>query len=217
MLLVMCCCLPSHHHDASFFSQLQQGVDGRLGHGAQRSCYSPIQIAAAPHDISSIAAGPAQSACVCGNGSVYAPTTPTPQFPTTFRFKSSTPHFPIRYAWGNAQHGQLALSNPSQNHWQPALADGLREWRCARVCFGTYHAAARTVDGSVLTWGRQFECCLGRRGVLEDHICDPGAVEGLPRSAVVRVLCGSMHTAAVTRAGQVFTWGSGDSGAQGHG
>ncbi len=121
------------------------------------------------------------------------------------------------YAWGNSQHGQLALINPNQNHWQPTLADGLREWRCARVCFGTFHAAARTVDGSVLTWGRQFECCLGRKGVMDDHIVQPGVVQGLPSAAVVKVLCGSMHTAAVTRAGQVFTWGSGDSGALGHG
>ena len=44
-----------------------------------------------------------------------------------------------------------------------------------------------------------------------------GIVEALPRAAVVKVLCGNLHTAAVTRAGQVFTWGSGESGALGHG
>ena len=78
------------------------------------------------------------------------------------------------------------MTNPNQNHWQPTLADGLREWRCARVCFGTYHAAARTVDGSVLTWGRQFECCLGRKSVMDDHIGEPGIVEELPRAAFLR-------------------------------
>jgi alpha-tubulin suppressor-like RCC1 family protein len=52
---------------------------------------------------------------------------------------------------------------------------------------------------------------------MDDHISEPALVEGLPRAAVVKVLCGSMHTAAVTRAGQVFTWGSGESGALGHG
>ena len=52
---------------------------------------------------------------------------------------------------------------------------------------------------------------------MEDQIVEPGVVEGLPRSSVVKVLCGALHTAAVTRAGQVFTWGSGESGALGHG
>jgi alpha-tubulin suppressor-like RCC1 family protein len=52
---------------------------------------------------------------------------------------------------------------------------------------------------------------------MDDQIVEPGVVEGLPRSAVVKVLCGALHTAAVTRAGQVFTWGSGESGALGHG
>jgi alpha-tubulin suppressor-like RCC1 family protein len=80
-----------------------------------------------------------------------------------------------------------------------------------------YHAAARTVDGSVLTWGRQFECSLGRKNIMDDQIGEPGIVEALPRTAVVKVLCGYLHTAAVTRAGQVFTWGSGESGALGHG
>jgi hypothetical protein len=94
----------------------------------------------------------------------------------------------ISYAWGNTQHGQLALTNPNQNHWQPTLADGLREWRCARVCFGTYHAAARTVDGSVLTWGRQFECCLGRKSVMDDQIGEPGTVEALPRAAFLHCI-----------------------------
>lgn len=69
----------------------------------------------------------------------------------------------------------------------------------------------------MLTWGRQFECCLGRKGVMDDHVVEPALVEGLPRAAVVKVLCGALHTVAVTRAGQVFTWGSGDSGALGHG
>jgi alpha-tubulin suppressor-like RCC1 family protein len=52
---------------------------------------------------------------------------------------------------------------------------------------------------------------------MDDHVAVPALVEGLPRAAVVKVLCGALHTVAVTRAGQVFTWGSGDSGALGHG
>jgi regulator of chromosome condensation len=43
----------------------------------------------------------------------------------------------------------------------------------------------------------------------------PRVVRSLEARAVVRVACGGLHTAAITAAGEVYTWGCNDDGALG--
>jgi hypothetical protein len=82
------------------------------------------------------------------------------------------------------------------------------------VC-GELHTAALTEDGRVLTWG------LGKDGRLghcnrESHFL-PQEVEALQGHHIVVVACGGLHTAALTAAGEVLTWGLGKNGRLGHG
>jgi len=44
-----------------------------------------------------------------------------------------------------------------------------------------------------------------------------GFVHGLENVEIVEVACGYNHTVALSKEGEVFTWGSGKEGALGHG
>ncbi|GMF13870.1 unnamed protein product [Phytophthora lilii] len=87
-----------------------------------------------------------------------------------------------------------------------------------------YLVYAREIDakfgshaGQVLTFG-SGDCGQLGHGVEEDDdlmVKFPRVVRPLLKLKVVRVACGGLHSAAITEAGQVFTWGCNDDGALG--
>jgi len=78
---------------------------------------------------------------------------------------------------------------------------------------GAGHCAAVTDTGLVYTWGQGRYGQLGH-GDDADKIV-PQPVNGI-KGEVLTVSCGFKHTAAVTRAGALFTWGDGKEGKLGH-
>ncbi|TYZ57713.1 hypothetical protein PybrP1_006288 [[Pythium] brassicae (nom. inval.)] len=81
----------------------------------------------------------------------------------------------------------------------------LAKLQIVRVACGGLHSAAIAAGGQVYTWGCNDDGALGRPG--EENL--PALVEGFgPESVAVQVVGGDCHTAVVTAAGQVFTWGS---------
>jgi hypothetical protein len=110
--------------------------------------------------------------------------------------------------------GYATRSAPgSREQVPPRLVDvgggGLRIVSVSAVCA---HAVAVTEGGALFSWG------LGAGGRLghdsEDDVTAPKRVEALARAGVrvVQAAAGGEHTAAVTAAGRLYTWGTGPGG-----
>jgi len=76
------------------------------------------------------------------------------------------------------------------------------------IAAGKHHTAMATDTGSVWTWGQGKFGTLGAPRRCEDKRVPqsvPAALLGAERA--VMVACGHSHTAALTEAGVLFTWG----------
>ena len=89
----------------------------------------------------------------------------------------------------------------------------------SKLSAGTEFMLALTLKGKVYAWGDGVRGQLGYgEDVGDEPQCVPRAVTGdLDGQRVVEVACGKEHAAAVTHAGEIFTWGAGEHGQLGHG
>ena len=77
------------------------------------------------------------------------------------------------------------------------------------VACGSSHTLAVTSDGSVFSWGAG---AFGKLGHDDDSdVRIPRLVE-FKRKRIARVSCGPEHSAVVSEAGEVLTWGAGSYG-----
>lgn len=87
----------------------------------------------------------------------------------------------------------------------PRPLEVLAKMQIVRVACGGLHTGAIAATGHVYTWGCNDDGALGRVG--EENL--PAKVEGFgPECIAVQIVGGDCHTAVVTAAGQVYTWGS---------
>ncbi|KAI3467365.1 hypothetical protein Pfo_024028 [Paulownia fortunei] len=100
----------------------------------------------------------------------------------------------------------------------PKLIETLTGKSIEMVACGKYHTCAVTLSGDLYTWGDgSLNCGLLGHGSEASHWIPKkvvGPIEGLQVSFVS---CGPWHTALLTSAGQLFTFGDGTFGALGHG
>eukprot|EP00743_Colponemidia_sp_Colp-15_P009532 GILK01010428.1.p1 GENE.GILK01010428.1~~GILK01010428.1.p1 ORF type:complete len:501 (-),score=40.01 GILK01010428.1:120-1583(-) len=124
------------------------------------------------------------------------------------------PHYSEVYTWGRGEYGQLGHGDRTSQHI-PKLVDRLQGRVVIHVSLGTSHSACLTDEGHVYTWGYGGDGRLGH-GTEEDCLV-PRQVTGLVGVHVRQVVCGELHTAAVTDEGSVYSWGLGKDGRLGHG
>ena len=113
--------------------------------------------------------------------------------------------------------GQLGLGN-AFNQTRPVLVERalFDDDAVLMVACGDEHTAALTEGGGVYTFGLGEDGQLGH-GDTEDQLAPrrvPAA--GFNGERVVMVAAGRMHTAALSEAGHVYTWGDGGVGQLGH-
>ena len=84
------------------------------------------------------------------------------------------------------------------------------------VGFGACHSAWLTVDGEVLTVGANDhgQCGLGAQ---VEELLTPRLLEAFSTKPVAQLSVGASHSAAVTREGELITWGESSHGQCGHG
>ncbi|KAI3839540.1 hypothetical protein MKW92_002973 [Papaver armeniacum] len=121
------------------------------------------------------------------------------------------------FSWGEESGGRLGHGVEADvSH--PKLVDTLSGMNIELIACGEYHTCAVTLSGDLYTWGDgTHNSGLLGHGSENSHwipkkVC--GLMEGLHISSIS---CGPWHTAAVTSAGQLFTFGDGTFGALGHG
>ncbi|XP_067999740.1 RCC1 domain-containing protein 1-like [Melanerpes formicivorus] len=150
------------------------------------------------------------------------------------------------YTWGGGRHGQLGHGT-LESEQQPRMVEALGGVPMTAVAAGGWHSASISEAGDLYVWGwnESGQLALPCKALAEEQPqaedagqaevapCQeqPGAeaaafisIQALPalldlprQPQVSRVSCGSRHTAAVTREGELYTWGWGKYGQLGHG
>ncbi|XP_074577979.1 PH, RCC1 and FYVE domains-containing protein 1-like [Curcuma longa] len=121
------------------------------------------------------------------------------------------------YSWGEESGGRLGHGVDTDVS-QPKLIDVLATTNIELVACGEHHTCAVTLSGDLYTWGNGTSALglLGHGNEMSHWI--PKRVNGpLEGIHVSSVSCGPWHTAVVTSAGQLFTFGDGTFGVLGHG
>ncbi|EPS63615.1 hypothetical protein M569_11169, partial [Genlisea aurea] len=119
------------------------------------------------------------------------------------------------FSWGEEFRGRLGHGVDSDvSH--PKLIDSLSNTNIELVACGEYHSCAVSLSGDLYTWGDGHFGLLGHGNEVSHWV--PKRVNGpLEGIHVSSISCGPWHTAVVTSAGQLFTFGDGTFGVLGHG
>lgn len=121
------------------------------------------------------------------------------------------------FTWGEESGGRLG-HGVGMHAIHPHLVDSLSVCNIEFIACGEFHTCAISVAGDLYTWGDgTHNAGLLGHGTNTSHWIPKrvsGPLEGLQ---VAYVTCGTWHTALITSAGQLFTFGDGTFGVLGHG
>ncbi|XP_017164556.1 X-linked retinitis pigmentosa GTPase regulator [Poecilia reticulata] len=111
------------------------------------------------------------------------------------------------YTFGESANGRLGLQvGQLANHRVPQQVQGIMG-SVIQVCCGGEHTVALTEE-DVYTFGRGQYGQLGH-GTFEFELHLPKPLERFRNSSARRVACGENHTAVITNAGLLYTFGDG--------
>uniref|UniRef100_A0A1B0AIV8 HECT-type E3 ubiquitin transferase n=1 Tax=Glossina pallidipes TaxID=7398 RepID=A0A1B0AIV8_GLOPL len=168
-----------------------EGEDGKLGHGNRLTMDKPKMIEALrSKKIRDIACGSSHSAAITSAGELYT--------------------------WGLGEYGRLGHGD-NATQLKPKLVAALSGKRVIQVACGSRDAQtlALTEEGAVYSWGDGDFGKLGRGGSEGSSV--PHEIERLTGIGVLQIECGAQFSLALTRTGEVWTWGKGDYYRLGHG
>ncbi|ESO89418.1 hypothetical protein LOTGIDRAFT_218809 [Lottia gigantea] len=168
-----------------------EGDDGKLGHSSRMTCDTPRLIEALKSKrVRDISCGSSHSAAIISNGDLYT--------------------------WGLGDYGRLGHGD-NTTQLKPKQVKALSGQRVIQVACGSRDAQtlALTDDGNVYSWGDGDFGKLGRGG--SDGCNVPHVIDRLTGMGVCQIECGAQFSLALTKSGQVWTWGKGDYFRLGHG
>ncbi|ETP41294.1 hypothetical protein F442_11516 [Phytophthora nicotianae P10297] len=171
------------------------GECGRLGHGNEEDCTDPIPVG---YFTSLIAAEGVEFGGVVGVSCGREHTMVVTGNGDLYGF-----------GWGEA--GRLGTGETGSSLYpsRVELKNNLA------VACGREHTLALTRKGRVFAFGAGFGGRLGNGSEADEEL--PFLVEGLEEYSIAAIDAGECHSCALSREGEVFTWGFGSSGALGHG
>lgn len=111
------------------------------------------------------------------------------------------------FSWGSNSHWQLGHAD-SQDQFFPKLIQDLKV-KIKDICCGSFHTLAITNLESIYSWGRGANGRLGHGNEQDQK--SPKLIDNFLQP-VQLVACGHGHTLALTKNGQVYSWGSGAKG-----
>ena len=162
-------------------------IYGQLGNGTYNNSSVPVSIHDPGGKVTAIAAGWQHSAALLAGGSVKT--------------------------WGENYSGQLGNGSYNGSN-APVSVSGLGSV-VTSIAAGDGHTVALLADGTVRTWGDNYDGQLGN-GNDGDSSNTPVTVSGLT-GAVTAIAAGDYHTMAVMADGTVMAWGDNGSGQLGDG
>uniref|UniRef100_A0A6P7FTJ3 HECT-type E3 ubiquitin transferase n=1 Tax=Diabrotica virgifera virgifera TaxID=50390 RepID=A0A6P7FTJ3_DIAVI len=168
-----------------------EGEDGKLGHGNRLNLDKPRMIEALrSKKIRDIACGSSHSAAITSSGELFS--------------------------WGLGEYGRLGHGD-NVTQLKPKLVKTLVGHRIVQVACGSRDAQtlALSDEGLVFSWGDGDFGKLGRGGSEGCNV--PHNIERLNTLGVIQIECGAQFSLALTKAGDIWTWGKGDYFRLGHG
>lgn len=120
------------------------------------------------------------------------------------------------YTWGLGEYGRLGHGD-NVTQLTPKLVDALSNHRIVQVACGSRDAQtlALTEEGLVFSWGDGDFGKLGRGG--SEGCLIPQQIDKLTNIGIVQIECGAQFSLALSKTGEVWTWGKGDYFRLGHG
>uniref|UniRef100_A0A0E0NJC2 FYVE-type domain-containing protein n=1 Tax=Oryza rufipogon TaxID=4529 RepID=A0A0E0NJC2_ORYRU len=121
------------------------------------------------------------------------------------------------FSWGVDNGGRLG-HKVSVSVSDPKIIESLASTRVKAIAFGAKHTCAVSISGELYEWGEGTHC-LGlwgdqyQRSQWFPHKLF-GPLDGI---SILKIACGHWHTAIISSAGQLFTYGDGTFGVLGHG
>ncbi|KAL9239941.1 hypothetical protein vseg_014212 [Gypsophila vaccaria] len=121
------------------------------------------------------------------------------------------------FTWGEDSGGRLGHGVDSDvSH--PKLLDALKNINIELVACGENHSCAISLSGDLYIWGgKKYSFGLPGQGDEMGHWIPKRLIGPLEGIHVAWISCGPWHTAVVSSAGQLFTFGDGTFGVLGHG
>ncbi|KAL5008631.1 hypothetical protein ScPMuIL_014212, partial [Solemya velum] len=125
------------------------------------------------------------------------------------------------YTWANVQGGNQIVGQLGHGdtaaYKAPKKVDALENVGVIQVSCGDEFTVCVTDEGSVYVFGSDYYGCLGLDNREGDEVVSPVLLNYFSDNPVGEVSCGSAHVVALTKAGEVYTWGSGEFGRLGQG
>ena len=123
------------------------------------------------------------------------------------------------YTWGRGDDSQLGHSRGTGRVASPRLVEALVGVKIVQVSARGNHVAVADDAGAMYVWGKGNDGQLGLgSGHNRKDAPTPVRVSfGNDDVRVARVACSRVHTVAVSSDGDLFSWGSGEDGANGLG
>uniref|UniRef100_A0A8C7TRT8 HECT and RLD domain containing E3 ubiquitin protein ligase 3 n=1 Tax=Oncorhynchus mykiss TaxID=8022 RepID=A0A8C7TRT8_ONCMY len=117
------------------------------------------------------------------------------------------------YTCGSNRCGQLGHDKPGDS---PELVVALDTQKIGVVSCGQAHSMALNEQGQVFAWGAGGGGQLGL-GTAEETVPIPRLIKKLCEHRISQIMCGNKHCIALSKDGQLFTWGQNLSGQLGLG
>jgi alpha-tubulin suppressor-like RCC1 family protein len=111
------------------------------------------------------------------------------------------------HTWGGGLFGKLGHGNEAGSSI-PKRVEGLVGVAVAQVVCGSRHTVIVTSTGAAYSWG-DMENGIAGHGMTEGHQCVPRLLEQLAGKKIVQLSACGFHTACLSDADELFTWGEG--------
>ncbi|PWA85144.1 regulator of chromosome condensation (RCC1) family protein [Artemisia annua] len=108
------------------------------------------------------------------------------------------------WIWGKGDGGRLGFGD-EETVFRPRVNENVGKGGVRRVALGGLHSVAVDSLGDVYSWGYGGFGALGHKVYTRE--LSPKRVEGSWECRIIEIATSGTHTAAITEAGQLYTWG----------